>query len=64
MIRVVTSLPVISYTFNEVQKKVIGTHLVSDRNLDDTNAVNENGDPIPWLTYPLIDFIMLIMNVK
>ena len=36
----------ITYTFNEEQKKVIGTHIVSDRNLDDTNAVNENGDPI------------------
>jgi len=36
----------ITYTFNEEQKKVIGTHIVSDRNLDDTNAVNEDGDPI------------------
>jgi hypothetical protein len=36
----------ITYTFNEEQKKVIGTHTVSDRNLDDTNAIDENSDPI------------------
>jgi hypothetical protein len=36
----------ITYTFNEEQKKVIGTHTVSDRNLDDTNAIDKNSDPI------------------
>jgi hypothetical protein len=36
----------IIYTFNTEQKKVIGTHIVSDRNLHDTNKVDKNNNPV------------------
>jgi hypothetical protein len=36
----------ITYTFNAEQKKVIGTHTVSDRELEDKNAVDKDGNTI------------------